>query len=460
MRVDPRHSTWVSSNRFVPRTFVQPLARFTRVEASSGLVLLCAAVAALLWANSPWAAGYFSIFEDTRVVLELGPIHLDETFGHFINDGLMAIFFYVVGLEIKRELVVGELKDRKAAALPVVAALGGMLFPALIYVGLTMGAGPDVTSGWGIPMATDIAFALGVVALLGSRVPAGAKVFILALAIVDDLGAILVIALFYTSDLSAIWLLLAASGLGIIWLGQRSGIRSLVFYLPVGLFVWFATLESGVHATLAGVALAFLTPSRPLYTAAEFEEKAAGILNTYPLGDTPDDEEKSDYEAELLADLAVESIAPLNRLENKLVPWSSFLIVPLFALANAGVDLRNASVADMLTDPVALGVALGLVVGKTVGITLFSQIAVRLGWGRLPPHTSWSHILGLAMLAGIGFTVSLFITNLAFDNRQIADMARVGILAGSLAAGLLGSLFLRGVKSARTEDAAHSRRPH
>lgn len=449
MRIDPRHSTWATSSRFVPRTFVQPLARFTGVEASSGIVLLIAAVTALIWANSSWSGSYFQLFEETRVVFELGPIHFDETFGHFINDGLMAIFFFVVGLEIKRELVIGELKDRKAAALPVVAALGGMIFPALIYTAITFGAGPEVSSGWGIPMATDIAFAVGVVALLGSRVSTGAKVFILALAIVDDLGAILVIALFYTSDVSVVWLLLAVGGLGIVWLGQRSGIRSMVFYLPVGLFVWFATLESGVHATLAGVALALLTPSRSLYTAGEFEEKAVQILDTYPLGDSPEDEEKSDYEAELLADLAVESVSPLNRLENTLVPWSSFLIVPLFALANAGVDLRGANLADMLTDPVALGVAVGLVVGKTVGITLFSGIAVRAGWGRLPAHTTWIDILGLAVLAGIGFTVSLFITNLAFDSRHIADTARIGILAGSLMAGILGTLILRSLNRGR-----------
>ncbi|MDP9493728.1 MAG: Na+/H+ antiporter NhaA [Actinomycetota bacterium] len=443
MTFDPRHSTWASSGGFVPRTFVQPFARFASTEASSGVVLLVAALVALVWANSPWSDSYFQVFDETRLVFAVGPVEVNETLGHFINDGLMAVFFFVVGMEIKRELVVGELRDSKAAALPAFAALGGMAVPALIYLWITSGLGPEVAAGWGIPMATDIAFTLGVVALLGSRVPAAARVFILALAIADDLGAILVIALFYTSDLSPGWLALAVAGLAVVWGGQRAGVRSLVFYVPMAGLVWLATLESGIHATLAGVALGFLTPARSLYSADELEEKAREILDTYPMGDTPEDEEKSDHEAELLADLARESIPPLNRLENRLVPWSSFVIVPLFALANAGVAIRDTDLADMLLDRVALGVALGLVIGKFVGITFFSLLTVRLGWGRLPQGTTWRHIVGLALLAGIGFTVSLFITNLAFDNRVLADMARVGILAGSLISGLLGALLLR-----------------
>jgi NhaA family Na+:H+ antiporter len=364
----------------------------------------------------------------------------------------MAVFFLVVGLEIKRELVIGELRDPRAAALPAFAAFGGMLFPALVYLGITAGLGPEVSAGWGIPMATDIAFTLGIVALLGSRVPPAAKVFILALAIADDLGAIIVIALFYTSDLASAWLVLAVAGLCAVWFGQRVGIRSLAFYVPVAMVVWFATLESGVHATLAGVALGFLTPARSLYSPHELESKAKEILDTYPLGETPEDEERSDHEAELLAGLARESIPPLNRLENRLVPWSSFLIVPVFALSNAGVDLRDTDLTDLLLDRVALGVALGLLVGKALGITVFSRLVVRLGWGRLPTSTTWSHISGLALLAGIGFTVSLFITNLAFDDRELADVARIGILAGSLASGIIGSFVLSRIRTQETDE--------
>jgi NhaA family Na+:H+ antiporter len=442
MTLDPRHRTWAGSDRFVPRTFVQPFVRFTQIEAASGLLLLAASVVALTWANSPWSTAYHQLFEETRVIFELGPIHLDESVAEIISDGLMAIFFFVVGLEIKRELVVGELRDRRAAVLPVVAALGGMLIPALIYVWLTAGGDPAATRGWAIPTATDIAFVVGVIALMGRRVPAAGKLFILALAIADDLGAILVIALFYTADVSLGWLGVAAALLVVIGLGQRGGIRSSLFYGSAAVAVWYAMLESGVHATIAGVALAFLTPARPFYSSREFETKARNILDTYPLGATPEDDDKSDYEAELLSAIATESISPLNRLENKLLPWASYLIVPLFALANAGVDFRGVAPGDLITEPIASGVALGLVIGKTAGISIFTWLAVKLGLGKLPGATTWRHLLGLSALGGIGFTVSLFITNLAFDNESLADIARVGIFAGSLIAGVLGSLIL------------------
>jgi NhaA family Na+:H+ antiporter len=447
MTFDPRHRTWAGSDRFVPRTFVQPFVRFTRVEAASGILLLFATAVALVWANSRWSGAYYQLFEGTRVAIEIGPIHLDESFADIINDGLMAVFFFVVGLEIKRELVVGELRDRRAAALPVIAALGGMLVPALIYVWFTAGSGAEAAAGWAIPMATDIAFAVGVVALLGRRVPAAVKLFILALAIADDIGAILVIALFYTSDLSIGWLAIAAGILVLIGIGQRVGIRSSLFYGFAAVAVWFAMLESGVHATIAGVAVAFLTPVRPFYSSEEFEGKARDILETFPLGDSAEDDEKSDYEAELLSSIAIESIAPLNRLENRLLPWTSYLIVPLFALANAGVDFRGVDAGELVTNPVALGVAVGLVVGKTIGISLFAWLAVEARWGRLPGSTTWRHIIGVAALAGIGFTVSLFIANLAFDDQQLTDTAKLGIFAGSLMAGILGTTILVGASS-------------
>lgn len=442
MTLDPRHRIWAGSNRLIPRTFVQPFIRFTRIEAASGLLLLAGTVLALVWANSPWSNVYHQLFQETRVVFGLGPIHLDESVAEIINDGLMAIFFFVVGLEIKRELAVGELREPRAMVLPAVAAMGGMLVPALIYVWLTAGAGPDVVGGWAIPMATDIAFVVGVIALLGRRVPPAAKLFILALAMADDLGAILVIALFYTSNLSLSWLGGAVFLLVVIGVAQRSGIRSSLFYGCAGTAVWYAMLESGVHATIAGVALAFLTPAHAFYNSKEFETKARDILDNYPLGHSPEDEERSDYEAELISAIASESIAPLNRLENRLLPWTSYLIVPLFALANAGIDFRGVDLGDLITAPIALGVALGLVIGKTAGVSLFTWLAVKTGLGKLPSATTWRHVVGLAALGGIGFTVSLFITNLAFADSNLANTARIGILAGSLLAGALGAVIL------------------
>ncbi|MGB7859100.1 MAG: Na+/H+ antiporter NhaA, partial [Acidimicrobiia bacterium] len=279
--MDPRHETWISSDRFVPRTFVRPFVYFTRIEASSGIVLLVAAIAAIIWANSGFAREYFEILE-AHITIEFFGFEFSESVLYLINDGLMAIFFFVVGLEIKRELVLGDLRDPRAAALPVMAALGGMVFPALIYVFLNVGASGEALRGWGIPMATDIAFALGIVALLGSRVPSGAKLFLLAIAIADDIGAIAVIAIFYTEDLSPGYLAAAIAGLGVIWIAQRVGIRSLVVYVPLAVVIWYCTLESGVHATLAGVALAFLTPARAYYTSEEMDEKARTVLDEYP----------------------------------------------------------------------------------------------------------------------------------------------------------------------------------
>lgn len=451
MTLDPRHRTWVGSDRFLPRTFVQPFVRFTQVEAASGLVLLGGAVLGLVWANSVWSDAYHQLFEQTRLVFEFGPLHLDESVVEIINDGLMAVFFFVVGLEIKRELVVGELRQAKAAALPAIAAVGGMLIPGLIYVWIAAGSAPDAGAGWAIPMATDIAFAVGVIALLGSRVPAGARIFVLALAIADDLGSILIIALFYTSDLSFGWATAAAGLLVLTGLAQRSGIRSTVFYVLVAGAVWYAMLQSGINPTIAGVAVAFLTPARAFYSSEDFEVRARGILDFYPLGNSPEDDEKSDYEADLLSRIATESIPPLNRLENRLLPWTSFLIVPLFALANSGVDFREVNLVEAATSPVALGISLGLVIGKTIGITLFAWLGVITGLGRLPAATTWRQLVGLAALGGIGFTVSLFVTNLAFEEENLADFARVGIFAGSLLAGILGSLILLRTTKRRSE---------
>lgn len=440
--MDRRHETWATSERFVPKRFVRPFVRFTRIEAASGIVLLTASIVAIVWANSRWSATYFQILE-TPLVIDFGPFHLDESFQHLINDGLMAIFFFVVGLEIKRQIVLGDLSDPKAAVLPVMAALGGMAFPALIYVLINVGAGEDAVRGWGIPMATDIAFAVGVLALFGSRIPTGARVFLLTLAIADDIGAITIIAIFYAEELDLVYLALAIAAVSIGGVATRVGIRSLAFYVPLGIAIWFFTLESGVHATLAGVALGFLTPARPLYPAAEFDRRARAILDSFPNElDTAEAREHADHEALLLSDISSEAVAPLSRLEHRLQTWSSFVVVPLFALANAGIDFRGIDIGEALTSTVALGVAVGLVVGKTLGVTLLSFVAVRTGLGRLPDGTNWLHIVGLAAISGIGFTVALFIASLAFDDPALNDLAKVGIFAGSLVAGVIGAALL------------------
>ncbi|MCI0425778.1 MAG: Na+/H+ antiporter NhaA [Actinobacteria bacterium] len=433
--------SWATSERWVPRRFVRPLVRFTETEAASGIVLLGAAIIALTWANSPFSDSYTSLLE-IHVTIELAGFGLDESVLELINDGLMTVFFFVVGLEIKRELLLGELSDTRAAVLPVVAALGGMVLPAAIYLGINAGAAPEALRGWGIPMATDIAFAVGIVALLGSRVAPGAKVFLLAVAIADDIGAIVVIAVFYSRDLHTGSLLSAVLVLAVVWVAAKINVRAMWFYVPMAFIAWFLTLESGVHATLVGVALAFLTPARPNFTPEELDGRARAVLDQFAATTGPEQQERSDHEALQLALVARESLSPLVRLEQQLVGWSSFVIVPLFALANAGVDFRGVSVIDMMGSRVALGVAAGLVVGKLVGISGFTWLAVRLGLGRLPAGMGVPQVLGISAVAGVGFTVAIFIAGLAFTEPSLADMAKLGIFVGSPAAGVLGSLLL------------------
>jgi NhaA family Na+:H+ antiporter len=358
----------------------------------------------------------------------------------------------VVGLEIKRELVVGELRDPKKAALPAIAALGGMVVPAVIYLAFVAGQGGEATDGWAIPMATDIAFSVGVISLLGKRVSTGAKLFLLALAIADDIGAILVIAVVYTSDLAFVWLGAGILGLVVVYLATRAGIRSMLFYVVAGVLIWFFIFESGVHATLAGVALGLMTPVFPLYSEEDYRRRSSWILGRFEMNRAaPNHRERLDYDAMQMAAVARESVAPLDRLEHSLAPWSSFVVVPLFALANAGVrfaDFEN-GVVDALTSPVTLGVGLGLLVGKLVGISVATWLAVRTGLGKLPTQTGWSQIVGLAALAGIGFTVSMFVTELAFTEAALADSAKVGIFIGSGLAGIIGYTMLRRSKTPR-----------
>jgi NhaA family Na+:H+ antiporter len=421
--------TWAAGNTPLARYVARPLREFLRVETSSSLLLLLAAAVALVWANSPWSESYAS-FWHTELAIDLGSLHIEETLQHWVNDALMAIFFFVVGLEVKHELVNGDLRDPKTAALPIIAAVGGMALPALIY--LAIAAGGEAGSGWGIPMATDIAFAVGVLGLLGRRVPSAAWIFLLTLAIVDDIGAIVVIAVFYTDDLRLVWLGAAVALIGLM-IGMRLlRIWAIPAYVVVGVAAWFATLESGVHATLAGVAIGLITPATALLKADVATTNAQQALA---------DRELDPDELARLQFLLNESVPMVERLQNRLHPFSAYAVLPIFALANAGVDLGGAG--DAITSAVGLGVIAGLVLGKPLGILLACFVAVRLGLGRLPDRTSWPQVAGLGAVAGIGFTVSLFIAGLSFPGSvALTEDAKVGILLASVLAAVVGVLLL------------------
>jgi NhaA family Na+:H+ antiporter len=414
-----------------------------QLEAASGVVMLIAAVVALAWANLPGGASYERFWE-TAVSLHVGGFTLNETLREVVNDGFMTIFFFVVGLEIKRELAVGELRDPKTAALPVIAALGGMIFPALIYLSFVHNLGPAATRGWGVPVATDIAFSVGVLSLVSKRVPLGAKLFLLTLAIADDIGGITVIAIFYTTNLALKYLIGAIALFTIVKIAERAGIRAPAFYWAMGFVIWYFMLQSGVHPTLTGVFLGLLTPASAMYTDRQYYEKTGYVLKAFgPEEASRHSQARADHSARQVAAIASESIPPLNRLEHTLAPWSSFLVIPLFALANAGVRFAGVDILTELTSRVTMGVGVGLVVGKFIGVSLFTAIAVKVGIGLLPKNTTWHHLFGVAMLAGVGFTVALFITTLAFADIQFVDKAKTGIFAGSLVAGFVGYVYLR-----------------
>jgi NhaA family Na+:H+ antiporter len=410
------------------RSLPPVVRRFLETEASSGVLLVVAAAAALVWSNSPWSDSY-DRFWATEVALRVGTIGVREDLQHFVNDALMALFFLVVGLEIKRELVTGDLRDRRAAALPAFAALGGMVTPAVIYLAIT--AGGIGSDGWGIPIATDIAFALGVLALVGSSVPSSLKLFLLALAIVDDIGAIVVIAVFYTETLDV-----AALGLAIAAVIVSYGLRRIdVHWAPVHVLLggacWLATYNSGVHATVAGVAFGLLTPAQPLMPAAVARRWSQDLSD-----------EPSAAELRELTAIANESVSPAERLEYLLHPVTSYLIVPLFALANAGVDIRATALDAPGTGAVAAAVVAGLVAGKLLGVVGATWLAVRLRLATLPPNVDWRSMTGIGALAGIGFTVSLFVTGLAFEDAALRDAAKLAVLAASVCASLLGAAIL------------------
>jgi len=436
-----------------------PVYRFARISGSSGIVLLAAAVAALLWANSPWTHSYHALWE-TALAVRLGPYALDTTLHHLINDGLMAVFFFLVGLEIKREVIAGELSTLRSAALPMIAALGGMVVPALIYA-LVNHAGP-ATRGWGIPMATDIAFAIGVLALLGDKVPNGLKVFLAALAIVDDIGAVLVIAVFYSSGLQWSALGLAAGVFGVAVLANRAGVRSSWAYGAIGIALWATFALSGIHATVAGVLLAMAIPVRTRIAETHFLGAARSAIEQFDgaaqvTARDPDTSVLSNtqhHEAlDELERLTERAQPPLIRFERALHGIVAFGIMPLFAFANAGVTIFGTGAGIPFT-AVSLGVLLALVIGKPAGIMAFSWAAVRLRMATLPKAVDWSLILGAGMLGGIGFTMALFIAGLAFPVAEFLEFAKVGIFAASALSGIAGWLFLRRALLARTRRAA------
>ena len=405
-----------------------------QVEAASGLVLLGCTLAALVLANSPWA-DRFTRFWQTPLGFTIGDFSLRKALLLWINDGLMTVFFFVVGLEIKREFVFGELRDPKKAALPAAAALGGMVVPAAIYLALQ--AGQPGERGWGIPMATDIAFVVGFLALLGPRVPFGLKILLLTLAIVDDIGAVLVIAVAYTDHLALIYLVAGAAGFAVCLIFNRIGVRTVPIYVLVGTGIWFAFLKSGIHPTVAGVLLGLLTPASAWFGERSLLNVLEGTAQRLRR-DVEEDQLRHHEEAvELLTATARETIAPLDRLETALHPWVAFVIMPLFALANAGVAVD----VSALGHPVAAAVAAGLIVGKPVGILAFSWAAVRLGLAQLPRGVTWKLLLGGGMLAGIGFTMSMFIASLALEGRWL-DAGKIGTLSGSAVSALLGSVTL------------------
>jgi Na+:H+ antiporter, NhaA family len=427
-----------AANRAPIEILISPFTRFAKMEAAGGILLLIATVIALVWANSPWEESYHGIWHTTFTV-GIGNYVLSWSRHIWVNDGLMAIFFFLVGLEIKREVLIGELSSLRQAAFPFMAALGGSIVPALLYLALNHG---DIHArGWGISMATDIAFALGVLALLGNKVPTSLKVFVAALAIVDDIFGVLVIALFYTAHISYVSLLLGLAGVGVSFLANWAGVRQPAVYAFIGVFVWFAVLQSGVHATIAGVLLAFSIPVKSSVEKESFLGKCRRLLDRIERAD-PNSAECHAL-IQTLESQCEKVDTPLHRIEHSLQPWVSFLIMPVFAFSNAGVHVLG-KIEAAVQNPVTLGVMLGLLLGKPLGIMSFAWLAYKTKLGAPPAGVEWRQIFGASWLCGIGFTMSLFIAGLALESDQIIDMAKIGTLAASVTAGVVGSLVLLG----------------
>jgi NhaA family Na+:H+ antiporter len=429
----------MASDRPVARFIARPLREFLHTEAAGGILLLVTTLAALVWANSPFRESYERLWT-TEIGVRIGDFEFAEDLRHWVNDGLMAIFFFVVGLEIKRELVAGELSEPRAAAVPVFAAIGGMAVPAALYVLINYGG--EGAAGWAIPMATDIAFAVGVLSLLGRHSPDSLKTFLLSLAIVDDIGAILVIALFYSKGIHLGWLTTALLLIGVVVFMRSRRIWWVPLYVIVGCAIWFATLQSGVHATIAGVVLGLLAPARAADPkgARDAVDEASALMQ---------DPKPSSIRG--ISMQAQEAVSVAERLEHILHPWTSYAVIPIFALANAGVRLSISSLESAVTSTVTLGIVAGLVGGKLLGVTGASLFSTRIGVGSMPRDVTARHVVGVGAIAGIGFTVSLFIAALAFDDTRLIDEAKIGILLASAAAALVGAIVFGATKPADHE---------
>ena len=417
------------SNSFrtpVRRLTIRPLRDFLAAEASGGVAVLLATGIALAWANSPWVGSYLTVWS-TEFGAHIGRYGFSLDLRHWVNDGLMTVFFLVVGLEIKRELVEGELRERRKAIVPVVAAIGGMAVPALIFVAWTIGT-PEI-SGWGIPMATDIALAVGILAVAGPRFPAGAKLFLLALAIVDDIGAILVIAIFYGTGGRRVTLSLAALVVVVVGVVRRLGVTAIGVYVILGVVLWWALHDAGVHPTLAGVLMGLLAPTQPFISQDLIDEDELADVSSV------------EHAVETVR-LAKSSVSVVEWLEHRLHRWTSFVIVPVFAIANAGIEISGSSLRDAVGMRLVWGVGLGLLIGKPVGILAATYCVVRSGAGALPDGTTWRDLTAAAMVAGVGFTVSLFVSELAFE-KPVSDHAKVAVLAASIAAGAVALVVAR-----------------
>ena len=421
-----------------------PFEDFLHAQTTTGLVLMFMTVVALILANSPLSELYAHFFH-TKIDLTIGTWKLSHTIHHWINDGLMAIFFFIIGLEIKREILVGELSNVKVALLPILAAIGGMVFPALIY--LAINKGTNGASGWGIPMATDIAFAISALILLGKKVPTALITFLVALAIVDDLGAVVVIAAFYTEQIHIMPLALAGGSFLILIMFNRVGIHMVLPYFVIGMFMWFFMLESGVHATIAGVIAAMTIPSKAKYHPVNFTKSIRVLLDKYDTHLTTEEHNQDEGQKAILQNIKdkIDSIdAPASRLEHDLHLFVALVIIPLFALANAGISIDFSSIGSTVMEPVSLGIILGLILGKVLGIFGVAWLAIKLKIAQLPKGSTMSQIFGVSFLGGIGFTMSIFVADLAFvDSKELIFQAKVGILVASIFAGLFGFCWLR-----------------
>ncbi|UCN00767.1 Na+/H+ antiporter NhaA [Sulfurimonas sp. SWIR-19] len=425
-----------------------PFEHFLHAQTTTGLVLMGMTIIALLLANSPLYEIY-QHFIHTKIELDIGSLVIKNSLHHWINDGLMAIFFFLIGLEIKREILVGELSNIKVAVLPILSAIGGMIVPALIY--LSINNGGIGANGWGIPMATDIAFAISALVLLGNRVSPALITFLVALAIVDDLGAVIVIALFYTAQIHFDFLLLAGVMFLLMVTLNRFGIHAVLSYFIVGLFMWFFMLESGIHATIAGVIAALTIPSKPKMPPTDFTQQTKNLLDEYDNYPVATDHTMHEQQKAVLQNIKdrIDAVnSPAARLENELHLPVSLVVIPLFALANAGINIDFSSISQVISEPVSFGIILGLILGKIIGIAGVAFLAIKIGIAKLPQNSSMSQIFGVSMLGGIGFTMSIFVADLAFQNNDtLIFQAKIGILAASLLAGFFGFIWLRFVAS-------------